>query len=483
MSTQPSTTAHSTQDAADPHKGVQLETIVSLAKRRGFVFPTSEIYGGLANSYDYGPLGAELLKNIRDVWWREFVTKREDMIGLDTSIMLHPQTWVASGHVASFTDPLVEDKETHKRYRADHLIEQWIAQQNSGFDDVVVDGMPVAEMARFISEHNVLSPDSNLITEPKEFNILFETGIGSVEGEKSTVYLRGETAQGIFTNFKQVLNSSRVKLPFGIGQIGKSFRNEITTGQFVFRTLEFELAELEYFFDPNESSWHEVFEGWQDAMWRFVTHTLGVHQENLRWRQHNDNERSHYSQDTYDLEYRFPFGWKELWGIAYRTNYDLRQHIEHSGEKLEYLDSGTGQRIVPHVIEPAVGINRLFLMMLIDAYWEDTERKRTVLKLKPNMAPYCAAVFPLVRNKPELTEKARAIFNDLLDEMPVVWDSRGNIGKRYLYQDEIGTPFCITVDYETLDTQSVTVRDRDTAAQERIDIAQLAPYLRDKLKR
>lgn len=280
-----------------------------------------------------------------------------------------------------------------------------------------------------------------------------------------------------------MLNSSRVKLPFGIGQIGKSFRNEITTGQFVFRTLEFELAELEYFFDPNESSWHEVFEGWQDAMWRFVTHTLGVHQENLRWRQHNDNERSHYSQDTYDLEYRFPFGWKELWGIAYRTNYDLRQHIEHSGEKLEYLDSGTGQRIVPHVIEPAVGINRLFLMMLIDAYWEDTERKRTVLKLKPNMAPYCAAVFPLVRNKPELTEKARAIFNDLLDEMPVVWDSRGNIGKRYLYQDEIGTPFCITVDYETLDTQSVTVRDRDTAAQERIDIAQLAPYLRDKLKR
>ena len=460
---------------------VTLDTIVSLAKRRGFVFPTSEIYGGLANSYDYGPLGAELLMNIRNAWWREFVRKRDDMVGLDSAIMLHPQTWVASGHVSSFTDPLVEDKETHKRYRADHLIEEWI-EKNEGFDHVVVDGMPIDEMAAFIVEHKIKSPAGNPITEPKEFNILFETGIGSIEGEKSTVYLRGETAQGIFTNFKQVLNSSRVKLPFGIGQIGKSFRNEITTGQFIFRTLEFEQAEIEYFFDPEETPWRDLFHEWQDAMWAFASDTLGVRAENLRWRQHNDNERSHYSTDTYDMEYRFPFGWKELWGIAYRTNYDLLQHIEHSGASLEYLDSSNGRKIVPHVIEPAVGINRLFLMMLFDAYWRDEERNRTVLRLAPKMAPYRVAVFPLVRNKPELIGQARAIYTDLLDKMPTVWDQRGNIGKRYLYQDEIGTPFCITVDYDTLDDQTVTVRERDSAQQVRVSVDRLEAYLRDQSK-
>ena len=337
-------------------------------------------------------------------------------------------------------------------------------------------------MATFLREKQVLSPEGNPITEPKDFNILFETGIGSVEGEKARVYLRGETAQGIFTNFKQILNSTRVKLPFGVGQIGKSFRNEITTGQFVFRTLEFEQAEIEYFFDPDESSWQELFQGWQAAMWRFVTARLGIRAENLRWRRHGDKERSHYSKDTYDLDYRFPFGWKELWGVAYRTNYDLRQHIEHSGQTLDYLDPNSGKRVIPHVIEPAVGVNRLFLMLLCDSYWEDQERSRIVLKLKGALAPYQAAIFPLVKNKPELVARARAIHDELLEEMAIVWDDRGNIGKRYLAQDEIGTPYCITVDYQTLEDQSVTVRNRDDASQERIDASQLLAYLRTKLR-
>ena len=463
-----------------PDPAPTLDTLVALAKRRGFVYPTSEIYGGLANAYDYGPLGAQLLKNIRDVWWREFITKRADMVGIDSAIMLHPQTWVASGHVGSFTDPLVEDKITHKRYRADHLIEAWLARHPDSA--VNISDMKTAEMATFLREKQVLSPEGNPITEPKDFNILFETGIGSVEGEKARVYLRGETAQGIFTNFKQILNSTRVKLPFGVGQIGKSFRNEITTGQFVFRTLEFEQAEIEYFFDPDESSWQELFQGWQAAMWRFVTARLGIRAENLRWRRHGDKERSHYSMDTYDLDYRFPFGWKELWGVAYRTNYDLRQHIEHSGQTLDYLDPNSGKRVIPHVIEPAVGVNRLFLMLLCDSYWEDQERSRIVLKLKGALAPYQAAIFPLVKNKPELVARARAIHDELLEEMAIVWDDRGNIGKRYLAQDEIGTPYCITVDYQTLEDQSVTVRNRDDASQERIDASQLLAYLRTKLR-
>lgn len=464
-----------------PPSQATLEKIIALCARRGFVFPSSEIYGGLANSYDYGPLGAELLKNIRDLWWREFVTKREDMVGLDSAIILHPQTWVASGHVSSFTDPLVEDKITHKRYRADHLIESWLAQQEQP-PAINVDAMTLAEMAAFVEEHEILSPENNPITPPKEFNILFETGIGSIAGEKSTVYLRGETAQGIFTNFKQVVQSSRLALPFGIGQTGKSFRNEITTGQFIFRTLEFEQAEIEYFFDPEETDWEETFQAWKEAMWHFVVQKLGICPENLRWRQHSETERSHYSQDTYDLDYRFAFGWKELWGIAYRTNYDLRQHMQHSGKSLEYIVPSTGKRVLPHVIEPAVGLNRMLLMVLMDGYWEDEARQRKVLKLAPALAPYKVAVFPLVKNKPELMEKARSIYETLCEAMPTVWDSRGNIGKRYLSQDEIGTPFCITVDYETLENQTVTLRHRDDTTQERVAVANLENYLREKIK-
>jgi len=464
-----------------PETPPSLDTIVSLAKRRGFVFPTSEIYGGIANTYDYGPLGTELLKNIRDVWWRDFVTRYEDMVGLDSAIILHPQTWVASGHVDAFTDPLVEDKETHKRYRAAHLIESWLSDNGYDLGEFDVDGMSLEEMAAYIEEKGILSPEGNPITNPRAFNIMFKTGIGAVSGEKSEVYLRGETAQGIFTNFQQIVQSGRIRLPFGVGQIGKSFRNEITTGQFVFRTLEFEQAEIEYFFDPAESDWTELFEEWRNRMWSFVVDRLGIREENLRWRQHGDSERSHYSEDTYDLEYRFPFGWKELWGVAYRTDYDLKQHMAHSGKSLEFIDPTTGKRTLPHVVEPAVGINRLFLMILTDAYWEDEERKRTVLRIKPKLAPNAVAVFPLVKNKPDLMNRARSIYESLLDDMPAAWDSRGNIGKRYLYQDEIGTPFCVTIDYETMDKDTVTVRDRDTTEQERVAVPELNAYLKEKL--
>lgn len=456
-----------------------LETIVSLAKRRGFVFPTSEIYGGLANSYDYGPLGAELLHNIRELWWREFIQRRPDMVGLDTQIMLHPDTWVASGHVASFSDPLVEDKVTHKRYRADHLIEAWLEQQADAAQYPSVEDMKIDEMASFIQEHGIVSPAGNPLTEPKSFNLLFETAIGSVAGEKSTVYLRGETAQGIFTNFKNILDSTRVQLPFGVGNIGKSFRNEITTGQFIFRTIEFEQAEIEYFFNPNQTEWQPLMEGWKEAMFRFVNQTLGIKAENLRWRQHTDKERSHYSKDTYDLDYQFPFGWKELWGVAYRTDYDLKQHMEHSGQSLEYIDPQTQEKYIPHVIEPALGINRTFLMILADAYWFDEEKQRTVLRLNPALAPYKVAVFPLVKNKPELVEAARKLFDTLSVQCPTAWDDRGNIGKRYLYQDEIGTPYCITVDYQTLEDGTVTIRDRDSAQQERVALDQVETVLQN----
>jgi len=466
----------------EPTSTPTLEDVAALAKRRGFVYPTSQIYGGLANSYDYGPLGTELLRNIRDTWWKEFIHRRSDMVGLDTQIMLHPQTWVASGHVASFADPLVEDKVTQKRYRADHLIEAWLAKpKNVEYSQIQVENMKLEDMAAFIAEHHLLSPDGNELTPPKSFNLLFETSIGVVAGEKSAVYLRGETAQGIFTNFKQILDSTRVQLPFGVGNIGKSFRNEITTGQFVFRTLEFEQAEIEYFFNPNTSNWQELMEAWKQAMWSYVTETLGVKAENLRWRQHTDKERSHYSLDTYDLEYKYSFGWKELWGVAYRTDYDLKQHQNLSGQSLEYTDPQTGAKFIPHVIEPAVGINRLFLMILNDAYWYDQDRQRTVLRLSPKIAPYKIAVFPLLKNKPELVEKAQSLFAALAQSYHTVWDDRGNIGKRYLYQDEIGTPFCVTIDFQTLEDQTVTVRYRDTAEQVRVEIDQLEEYFRPVL--
>ncbi len=463
-----------------------LEEIVSLSKRRGFVFQTSAIYGGLANSYDYGPLGVELLRNIKNEWWREFINKRADMVGIDSQILLHPKTWVASGHVGSFSDPLVDDVVTKKRYRADHLIEEWVERQlkkgKEEWNGFVVENLSLEEMAKFISDNQILSPDGNKITEPKSFNLLFETEIGTIAGEKTIIYLRGETAQGIFTNFSQVLDSTRVQLPFGIGQIGKSFRNEITTGQFIFRTLELEQAEIEYFFNPNNQDWHELMETWKQQMMSFAVNTLGIKTENLRWRRHSDSERSFYSKDTYDLDYNFSFGWKELWGVAYRTDYDLKQHMEFSGQSLEYRDPFSGEVFVPHVMEPALGIGRALLMVLTDAYYKDEEKNRIVLKLKPSLAPYKAAIFPLVKNKPEIVSQAQELFNLLGQKFSCTWDARGNIGKRYLTQDEIGTPFCITVDYQTLEDKTVTIRDRDTTEQTRMPIEKLESYIESMIK-
>lgn len=457
-----------------------LQDIISLAKRRGFVYPTSEIYGGLANCYDYGPLGVQLLKNIKDLWWKNFIENRQDMIGLDSQIMLHPQTWVASGHVSSFTDPLVEDKVTHIRYRADHLIEAFIKGKDE-YKDTIIENMNTLAMAEFISVHNIKSPDGNEITKPKDFNILFESSIGSVSGEKSKIYLRGETAQGIFTQFKNIKDSTRNNLPFGVGQIGTSFRNEITTGQFIFRTLEFQQAEIEYFFDPETSNWQEIFNSWKNNMWQFATKILGVAEGNLRWRQHTDKERSHYSKDTWDMEYNYPFGFKELWGVAYRTDYDLREHEKYSGQDLKWLDPQTGRRFIPHVIEPALGINRAFLMVLVDAYWFDEANKRLVLKLSSKLAPVQVAVFPLLKNKSELITKAKDILESLKNKFRVSWDDRGNIGKRYLAQDEIGTPFCVTVDFDSLEKNTVTVRERDSKNQETIQISDLENYLSNKI--
>ncbi len=459
-----------------------LEDLVSLCKRRGFVYPTSEIYGGLTSSYDYGPLGTTVLKNIKDSWWQQFITGRDDMMGLDSQIILNPKTWVASGHVDSFCDPLVEDKVTHLRYRADHVIKKWLLEhQEPDLEKLDLSTLSLKKMGEVINQYKITSPDGNLLSEPKNFNILFETAIGVISNEKALVYLRGETAQGIFSNFKQVLNSTRARLPFGIGQIGKSFRNEITTGQFVFRKLEFEQAEIEYFFDPQQTNWEDLMNAWKENMMSYLTDILGISNDHLRWRRHSDQERSHYSQETFDLDYQFSFGWDELWGIAYRTDYDLKQHMLYSGESLEYLDPVTHQKIIPHVIEPAVGIDRLFLTLLTDSYRLD-ETGRIYLSIKPSLAPYQVAIFPLLKNKPELVGLATKVYQQLRPKFQATFDDRGNIGKRYLYQDEIGTPFCITIDFDTLTSQTVTVRDRDSTKQDRVTLDRLAEYLEKMLQ-
>jgi glycyl-tRNA synthetase len=461
-----------------------MEKIVSLAKRRGFVFPGSEIYGGLANSYEYGPVGVELKKNIQDEWWRVFVRERSDMVGLDSSIILHPKVWEASGHVAGLVDAMVECKACHTRTRADHLIEDHFEAKG---EKISVEGKTEAELDAVIQENKIKCPVCGKFdwTPVRKFNLLFETHVGIVPEAQSKVYLRGETAQGIFVSFKNILDSTRVRLPFGVGQLGKSFRNEITKGNFIFRTLEFEQAEIEYFFDPEEIDWKKLYEQWKGDMWKFVTENLGIGAEALRWREHGDEERSFYSKRTEDLEYKFPFGFKELWGLAYRTDYDLNQHMKFSGVDLSYTDPMSGKKFVPHVIEPAVGVNRLMAMVMLDAYTEDGDR--VYLKLKPRLAPYKVAVFPLLANKPALVDQARQIHNHLQKRFAVAWDDRGNIGKRYYAQDEIGTPFCVTVDFDTLgegaaeNKATVTVRDRDTGKQERVHIDKLEEFLHGKI--
>lgn len=455
---------------------VTLNDIVSLAKRRGFFYPGSDIYGGLANTWDYGPLGAELKKKIKDLWWDTFITRRSDMVGLDSAVISSSKVWEASGHVASFADAMVDCKTCHARTRADHLIEGHFEKKGS---EIKVEGKSLAELSQLIKDNKIKCPTCGglELTDARSFNLLFPVHLGILAETADLAYLRGETAQGIFTNFKNITDSTRVKLPFGVGQMGKSFRNEITKGQATFRTVEFEQGEIEYFFNPDSSNWEELFENWLTSMQSFVTDTLGIKSENLRTREHDDKERSFYSKRTVDLEYNYPFGFKELWGLAYRTDYDLNQHITHSGVDLSYLDPATNKKLVPHVIEPAVGIDRLVLMVLCDAYWNDAEHNRIVLRLSPKLAPYSVAVFPLVKNNDDLVAKARSVHDTLQQKFRVAWDDRGNIGKRYYYQDEMGTPYCVTVDHQTLEDGTVTLRDRDTTQQSRLPIQSLSAHL------
>lgn len=451
------------------------DKVVALAKRRGFIYPGSDLYGGLANTYDYGPMGVELMRNIRNLWWDTFVHKKDDIVGLEASLISHQEIWKASGHVGGFSDALVDCKSCKTRMRADHLIEDSLDQK--------VEGLSTEELTKIITDNKVKCPKCGKSdwTDVRKFNLLFPVHMGIVEGDQSLAYLRGETAQGMFVAFKNILDSTRVKLPFGVAQVGKSFRNEITPGNSVFRTLVFEQAEIEYFFDPEKNDWENLYEDWKSQLQNFIEKKLGIKPENLRWRTHTDEERSFYSKRTEDLEYKYPFGFKELWGLAYRTNYDLSQHEKFSGKELRVIDSQTGEKVLPHVIEPAVGVDRMFLMVMCDAYYEDTSR--VVLKISPKLAPVKAAVFPLLANKEELVQKAQQVYADVKQSVSgfVAFDARGNIGKRYLSQDEVGTPYCITVDFQTLEDGTVTIRDRDTAEQIRINIQELNSYLAEKL--
>jgi glycyl-tRNA synthetase len=437
---------------------VTMDKVVALAKRRGFVFPTSEIYGGLGSTYDYGPYGTLLKNNVKAEWWREIVQERDDVVGLDSAILQAPRTWEASGHLESFTDPLVDCKACGQRFRADQLDE--------------------AQCPRKPSVHPGEGPECDL-TEARQFNLMLETSLGPVRDEGSIVYLRPETAQGIFANFKNVLQTSRRKPPFGIAQIGKSFRNEITTKQFIFRTREFEQMELEFFVPPAEAD--RWFEYWLGERERWYL-DLGLSADRLRLRPHDPDELSHYSSATSDLEFLFPTGWQELEGIANRGDYDLRRHSEYSGEKLEYFDQGSGDRYVPYVIEPSAGVDRSLLAFLVDAYDEDEQEgeRRTVLRLHPRLAPIKVAVLPLVRKdgQPEL---AREVHHALRPHMQSEYDEGGSIGRRYRRQDEIGTPWAVTIDHRSLEDRTVTVRDRDTLGQERVAIDELPAHLRGRL--
>jgi glycyl-tRNA synthetase len=457
-----------------PSKEATLEKIISLAKRRGFIFPGSEIYGGLANTYDFGPLGTELKRNLINLWWKTFVTDRSDMFGLDTSVLMSPKVWEASGHTANFTNVMIDCLTCHYRTRADHLIEDVV----EGLKNV--EGKPLKDLDEIIAENNIKCPKcgNKTWTKVRNFNQLFETQIGIITEGKSTAYLRGELAQGMFVDFKQVLDSLHPKLPFGLAQSGKAFRNEITMGKFTFRTLEFDLAEFEYFVKPED--WEKHFEYWKNEMYQFSL-SLGLPAKKLRWRAHTKEELSHYSSRTEDLEYEFPWGFKEMFGLAYRTDFDLKNHIEKSGVDLRYTDPYTQEKFIPHVIEPTFGLSRLLTIILMNAYFEDTEKKRVVMKFPKSLSPYQVAVFPLLGNKEELGTKAKEVYQSLKKVFRTTLDERGNIGKRYFTQDEIGTPFCITVDFDTLTDDSVTVRDRDTSEQKRVKIEDLPDFLNKNL--
>lgn len=453
-----------------------MEKLSSLAKRRGFIYQGSEIYGGLAGTWDYGPLGVLLKQNIKNLWWKKFVDNRDDMYGVDAALLMNQRVWEASGHVAGFSDPLVEDSETKKRYRADHIIEE------AGID---VSGMTLEDMSCIIKEKGIKSPDGNPLGEAKQFNMMFKTAVGAMEDSASVSYLRPETAQGIFVNFKNVLDSFHPKLPFGIGQIGKAFRNEITPRDFIFRTREFEQMEIEYFL--KEGDWEKFFEYWKDEMLEWME-SVGIDMNHVHELEVAPADRAHYSKRTVDFEFDFPFGRKELYGLAYRTNYDLSKHMESSGVDLTYFDEEQKERFLPHVIEPTFGLDRTVLAILSSAYTEESVKgnegeDRVVLKLHPSVAPVKAAISPLLKNKPELVEKARQIYFNLKQTIPqIMWDDNSNIGKRYRRQDEIGTPFCVTIDFETLENGTVTIRNRDTATQERVSENDILAYISKDLK-
>ena len=455
-----------------------MEKLVALCKSRGFVYPGSEIYGGLANAWDYGPLGVELKNNVKKAWMKKFVQESKYNVGLDAAILMNPKTWVASGHVGGFSDPLIDCKNCKTRHRADKLIEDWAHENNK---DMIADGMTDEEMINFIKENNIVCPKcgEQNFTSIRKFNLMYKTYQGVTEDSSSEIYLRPETAQGIFVNFKNVLRTTRRKLPMGIGQVGKSFRNEITPGNFIFRIREFEQMELEFFCKPGTDM--EWFEYWRAFCKNWLL-SLGMKEEKIRLRDHSPEELCFYSKGTTDIEFAFPFGWGELWGIADRTDYDLKQHAQHSGEDFTYLDQETGEKFVPYCVEPSLGCDRVTLAFLCNAYEEQEIAEgdvRTVLHLHPALAPYKVAVLPLSK---KLSEKAEEVYVKLSKNFMCDYDEAGSIGKRYRREDEIGTPYCVTIDFDTLEDECVTIRDRDTMEQIRIKVDELENWLNEKIQ-
>ena len=455
-----------------------MDKIVALCKNRGYIYPGSEIYGGLANTWDYGPLGVELKNNVKKAWMKKFIQESKYNVGLDAAILMNPQTWVASGHVSSFSDPLIDCKDCKTRHRADKLIEEWAHEQGK---DMIADGMRDEELINFIKENHIPCPNCGKenFTDIRKFNLMFKTFQGVTEDSKSEIYLRPETAQGIFVNFKNVLRTTRRKLPMGIAQIGKAFRNEITPGNFTFRTREFEQMELEFFCKPGSDL--EWFKYWKEYCENWLLN-LGMKKENIRLRDHSKEELVFYSAATTDIEFSFPFGWGELWGIADRTDYDLKQHMEYSKEDMTYLDAETNEKYVPYCIEPSLGCDRVTLAFLCNSYDEEEIAEgdvRTVLHLHPALAPYKVAVLPLSK---KLSEKAEEVYSMLSKKFMCDYDEAGSIGKRYRREDEIGTPYCVTIDFDTLEDNSVTIRDRDSMEQVRVKIDELESWVQEKIE-
>ncbi len=464
---------------------VSMEKLISLCKRRGFVFSGSEIYGGLANAWDFGPLGVALKNNIKQLWWRFFVESRDDMYGLDAALLINRKVWQASGHEATFSDPLVECKKCHSRFRADELLEKYFKENPQVVHESI--SADLLKLDRDVKSFNISCPSCG-VTDwgvPKQFNLMLKTFLGPVEDDANMVYFRPETAQAMFVDFKHILNTFSPKLPFGIAQIGKAFRNEITPGNFIFRTREFEQMEIEYFI--KKDNWQEQFEGWLSEMKKWMAF-IGLPEDRIHYLEVPDGERAHYSQRTVDIEFDFPFGKKELYGLAYRGNFDLQSHQDASGQSMEYFDEETKEKFIPHVIEPSLGVERTVLALLTGAYREDEQNGevRAYLDLNMQVAPYKAAVFPLLANKPDLVTKAqevrKAIQGAGMTFLPVAFDKGGNIGKRYRKQDEIGTPYCFTVDFQTLEDDTITVRERNSATQERIKVSEARKFIEEKMR-